>query len=194
MICVIPAKGHSRRIPKKNIRPFHGKPILCYSIETALASQLFTPVYVSTESEEVAEIAHDSGALVIRRPPELAEINAPDCGTQAVVCHVLEETRARPEDLVCALYPTAPLLKAETLRTAASLLAETHACYVVPVARWLEDPGQFYFGQARAFLDRIPLLATTTRLLPIPIETACDINTPEDWERAEEMFLCSVSS
>lgn len=81
-VAIIPARGGSVRIPRKNIKIFHGRPIISYSIDTAQRSGLFDAVYVSTEDAEIAAIARKYGAALIHRPPELAEIGAPDCGTQ----------------------------------------------------------------------------------------------------------------
>lgn len=90
-VAVIPARGGSKRIPRKNIKPFHGKPLIAYSIEAALKSGLFEQVIVSTDDEEIAQIAQEYGAKVpFLRPKELADDY---CGTQEVVSHALSELK-----------------------------------------------------------------------------------------------------
>ena len=111
LLCVIPARGGSRRIPRKNIREFRGKPIIAYSIEAAEETGLFDDIVVSTEDAEIAEIATAYGATRIH--PRRALMAADDVGTQAVAADVLrwymDEARRMPS-LVCTLYATAPLV------------------------------------------------------------------------------------
>lgn len=178
-IAIIPARGGSIRVPRKNIRLFHGKPIMAYSIEAAKASGVFDRVIVSTDDDEIAEVAQAWGADVWRRPKDDGER-----GTQEVAAEIL---KTMPEiDYACVIYPTAPMLDKFTLRMAFAQLAYRYAYYVVPVAIWLRDPGQFYFGQARAF-GHIPLECAS--LMKIDPATECDINTEFDWQKAEEMFV-----
>ena len=180
MIAVIPARGGSKRIPGKNIRPFHGKPIIAYSIATAQESGLFSGIYVSTEDAAVATVARDYGARVIARPPELAEIGAPDCGTQEVMRHALLSLGITEGD-ACCIYATAPLMRPADLVAGHALLGE----YVYSVGPD-GDAGQWYFGLVQNFLDRVPLSAGTR--YPLPAERVCDINVEADWLRAEALF------
>jgi pseudaminic acid cytidylyltransferase len=116
ILAVIPARGGSKRIPRKNIRPFAGKPIIAYSIEAARASQLFDHIVVSTEDAEIAAAARDCGAETpFVRPAELADDHT---DTNTVVAHSLTWFSAHYEDveLVCCIYPTAPLLRPDDLR------------------------------------------------------------------------------
>ena len=183
-IAIIPARGGSRRIPKKNIRRFHGKPIIVYSIETALRSLMFDQVWVTTDAQDIAEIAYKAGAAVIWRPPDMAQC---DVGTQVVMANTLKHFKQCT--LACCLYATAPMLRAQALQEAMEILTNptSDAAYVVPVATWLRDPGQFYMGTRGAFMSGVPLIGAHTRLMKIDPATECDINTPEDWERAERM-------
>jgi pseudaminic acid cytidylyltransferase len=181
-IAIIPARGGSKRIPHKNIRPFHGRPIIEYSIETAKASGLFDQIYVSTDDDTIAQIAQRAGAKIIPRSGYMA---GDEAGTQSVVKAALLSLGAQT-GTCCCIYPCAPMLRPETLVLARRVLLDK--CYVVPVATWLRDPGQFYFGHTEAFLNDIPLLSLDTRLLPIDPATECDINTEEDWIRAEAMY------
>lgn len=117
-IAVIPARGGSKRIPRKNVRGFHGRPLIEWPIEVALRSGLFTAVVVSTDDDEIAEIAVRAGATVpFRRPSHLADDHAP---TVPVVKHAVEWWQARQEPLetVCCIYPTAPMLVADDLLAA----------------------------------------------------------------------------
>lgn len=122
-LAVIPARGGSKRIPRKNLKPFHGKPILAYSIEAALASDLFDRVLVSTDDEDIAECARQWGAETpFLRPPELADDHT---GTNAVARHAAAWTQAQgqPARELCCLYATAPFVTAADLRAAHALLA-----------------------------------------------------------------------
>ncbi len=110
-VAVIPARGGSKRIPRKNIRPFCGKPIIAYSIEAARQTGLFDDVIVSTEDEEIAGVAKQHGASVpFMRPAGIADDVT---GVMAVVAHALRELEKegkRPSD-VCLIYATAPLMR-----------------------------------------------------------------------------------
>jgi pseudaminic acid cytidylyltransferase len=178
-IAIIPARGGSVRIPRKNIRLFHGKPIMAYSIEAAQAAGVFDEVIVSTDDAEIAEVAQHYGASVWRRPTDDGSR-----GTQEVAADILKTVRHVEQ--ACVIYPTAPMLDPLTLRAAAiRLVANPSIQFIVPCATWLRDPGQFYFGQARAF-GKLPLECAT--LMKIDPATECDINTIDDWNKAEEMF------
>jgi len=113
-ICIIPARGGSKRIPKKNIKDFFGKPLIAYSIQTALESNVFTKIVVSTDDNNIAKIAQQYGADVIKRPDELSDDFT---GTQDVIDHAIEYLQNQGEkfDFVCTLYATAPLLQKEYL-------------------------------------------------------------------------------
>lgn len=110
-IAVIPARAGSKRIPRKNIRPFAGKPIIAYSIEVAHSVGLFDKIVVSTDDEEIAEVARKFGAETpFMRPPELADDFA---GTNLVVKHAIDWfiERGFPVDYACCIYATAPFIK-----------------------------------------------------------------------------------
>lgn len=114
-IAIIPARGGSKRIPKKNIKDFHGKPLIAYSIEVALKSKLFEKVVVSTDDEEIAEISKKYGAQVpFLRPKELSDDFT---GTGEVIKHALDYFKENGEvyDYCCTIYATAPLLQEKYL-------------------------------------------------------------------------------
>ena len=121
-IAIITARGGSKRIPKKNIRNFCGKPIIAYSIEAAIESGLFSEVMVSTDSEEIAETARRFGARV---PFLRSRKNADDYATTAdALLEVMEryQEMGRTFSYLCCIYPTAPFVTAEKLRDAMRLM------------------------------------------------------------------------
>ncbi|MDR0801814.1 pseudaminic acid cytidylyltransferase [Fluviicola sp.] len=132
MIAIIPARGGSKRIPGKNIRPFLGKPIIAYTIENALKSGLFNEVIVSTDDQEIAETAIQYGASV---PFTRSEKNSDDYATTAdVLAEVLEEYTRIGHVLpatFCCLYPTSPLIHPEDLVNASKQLKITRADVLV---------------------------------------------------------------
>ena len=194
-IAVIPARGGSERLPGKNIKPFHGKPILAYSIETARESGLFEEIWVSTESEEIGMIAESLGAKRHRRPAVMAQAHV---GTPEVMAGVMRDlcSAGRRIDYVCCIYPTAPLmLPADLLRGYNALMSKPEAPYAYSCAlkpqrerdlRW--DAGQWYWGPTDSFLELIPMDADDTLKVVIPQERVCDINTIEDFQRAEILY------
>ena len=139
-IAIITARGGSKRIPKKNIKEFCGKPIIAYSIEAALKSSIFDEVMVSTDSEEIAMIAKHYGADV---PFMRSEATSNDWAVTAdVLKEVLADYTARGKqfDLLCCIYPTAPFITAEKLRQAESLLEHEKADSLMPVVRFNFPP------------------------------------------------------
>lgn len=133
---IITARGGSKRIPKKNIKEFCGKPIMAYSIEAALGAGIFDVVMVSTDSEEIAETAGRYGAEVpFFRSAEMSNDYAV---TSQVLWEVLEEYEKRGEhfEMVCCIYPTAPFLTSERLKEAMERLEQTGADSVLPVVRF----------------------------------------------------------
>lgn len=139
-VAIITARGGSKRIPRKNIKLFLGKPIIAYSIEAAIDSGVFDEVMVSTEDKEIAEIAKTYGAKV---PFYRSGAAADDFATTA---DVLEEVirryreRGREFDCLCCIYPTAPFLTAENLKTAMDTLISQDAETVLPVVRFSFPP------------------------------------------------------
>lgn len=151
MIAIITARGGSKRIPKKNIKDFCGKPIIAYSIEAALESKLFDEVMVSTDSEEIASVARKYGANV---PFMRSEETSNDFATTT---DVLEEVFSEYEkrgvsfDLAVCIYPTAPFVTARKLKEAMELMNNEQVDAVTPVVR-------FSFPPQRAFVIRKGLL------------------------------------
>ena len=198
-VAIIPAHGGSVRIPRKNIREFFGLPIMAYSIMTARQSKIFDEICVSTEDPEIAEVAQRFGARVIHRPGTLAELNgAPDCGTQEVTRNAILDLHGHGIscDYACCIYPTAPLMTVDDLRGGFVALTGTPPFdFVFPVGNYysrpqVRDAGQWYWGTARAFLERRPLTIAGDNCTTwaLPVQRVCDINTEQDWLAAERAY------
>ena len=221
-LCVIPARGGSKRIPRKNIKEFCGKPMITWSIEAAKSSDCFDHIIVSTDDEEIAEVAKSYGAEVpFMRPVELSDDYA---GTTEVIAHAISwlAEHSQPPAHVCCLYATAPCVQAEDIKRGLEVLNSTNAAYAFSVTSYefpiqrairitqnqrvemfqpeyfetrsqdLEeawhDAGQFYWGQANAWLESMPIFSKNSAPVHLPRNRVQDIDTPEDWERAERMF------
>lgn len=227
-LAVIPARGGSKRVPKKNIKEFCGKPLISYSITTALESGVFDKVIVSTDCETIADIAIKYGAEVpFKRPEQLSNDHA---GTWAVMSHAVTQMAQLgfDADAVCCIYATAPFLMPEFLRYGLEeLLANPDKGYAFsvtsfsfPVLRGLyindgdvspmfpenmgkrsqdlpecyHDAGQFYWGRPESFIQSKPLFPGNSTPIILPRHLVQDIDTPEDWERAELMYQAYVAN
>jgi N-acylneuraminate cytidylyltransferase len=183
MLAVIPSRGGSKRIPRKNIKVFHGKPIMAYSID--LAHECYMTPVVTTDDKEIASIARNYGAKVFWRGPGLElDHDEGGVGTQAVAQEVFQEL-GRDDWFGCVIYPTAPLLTPMDIYQCHALLyANPSQKYVFSVDTSLTDAGGFYFGYTQAFIDEDPLDGNSIRVVTGDI----DINTPEDWDEAERIY------
>lgn len=221
-IAVIPARGGSKRIPRKNIKLFCGKPMIAWSIEAAFASGLFEHVVLSTDDAEIAEVARVYGAEVpFMRPAALSDDHTP---TSQVVAHAIEWYRENGlmPDPVCCIYATAPFVTAvdlkrglQTLTDSGSDFAFSVTSYPFPIQRAIKltnearvemfqpehlntrsqdleeawhDAGQFYWGRGEAWLTGKPIFSTNAAPVMLPRHRVQDIDTTEDWVRAEWMF------
>lgn len=221
-ICIIPARGGSKRIPRKNIKPFNGKPMIAWSIEAAKATELFDHIIVSTDDAEIADVAKKYGAEVpFIRPEELSNDYA---GTTPVVAHATQWAIAQGRNIeaVCCIYATAPFVKVDDLKQGWHMLNSGGWDYTfsvtdfaapifrafkqldaggiemfypehfgtrsqdLPVA--LHDAGQFYWGRPSVWIECKQIFSEHSRPIIIPRWRVQDIDTPEDWERAELMF------
>lgn len=219
---VIPARGGSKRIPRKNVRNFAGKPMIAHSIEVALASKLFDRVIVSTDDEEIVAVSRAHGAEVpFIRPASLADDYS---GTTPVVAHAVEWLQRQggiDPEAVCCIYATAPFVTVHDLAQGLSQLLNGSWDYVFsattyssPVFRSFRrsspgglemlfprhfetrsqdldevfhDAGQFYWGRARAWIEQREIFGAKSDVVPLPRWRVQDIDTPEDWERAERL-------
>lgn len=185
-VAIIPARGGSVRIPRKNIRHFFGKPIIEYSIDTAKRSQLFDRVVVSTDDAAIGAIARAAGAEVLMRGPGLEDV-----GTQRIGEDVLE--RLADDGPIaahaCVIYATCPLMLPEDLKAGWDALLERRALFAFAVgSEPLRDAGMFYWGEGWAFAARKHLVSPRSAMVPIPEDRVCDINVEADWARAETMY------
>ena len=182
---LIPARIGSVRIPRKNIRDFHGKPIIAYSIETAFETKLFDDVYVTTDDLEIAKIAGEYGAKVLMRGPEWSKDTV---GPVDLARHHLKHM-GHP-DHVCILYATAPMMTALSIKEGWIVMnSERQPAFCVSIGvEPLHDAAQFIWCERSALREGIDEFGAWTTFMRIKPETDCDINTPEDWQRAEEMY------
>jgi pseudaminic acid cytidylyltransferase len=181
-VAIIPARGGSRRIKMKNVRLFHGKPIIAYSIEAAKASGLFDRIVVSSDDADIRIIARQCGAEAIEREMKYAQ---DDVGTQEVTRDALVELDllgVRP-DYACCVYATVPMLREDDLVNGFNVMRVTNDYAYVP--------GWFYWGRAEWF-DVKPLREPAP--LAIEPERYIDINSEQDWKRAEEMYAALHST
>ena len=204
-LAIITARGGSKRIPRKNIRPFLGKPILLYSIEAALQAGIFDEVMVSTDDPEIAELAKGAGASVpFLRSAQTANDYA---STDDVIREVLECYRAagREFDTFCCIYPTAPFITPKKLSTTfpypvlRSLAVDEngHIGYKWPqyatarsqdLETLYHDCGQFYACRTEAFFREGTTDTPGMVPLLLPELEVQDIDTEEDWAIAEVKY------
>ncbi len=220
-VAIIPARGGSKRIPRKNIKEFCGKPMIAYSIQAALDSKLFDRVIVSTDDEEIATIAKQYGAEVpFIRPPELSDDYTT---TIPVIAHAIKELQK--EEIVtvaCCIYATAPFIQDNFLKEAYQKLISSNNSYSFsvtsfpsPIQRALKldetnhvemfqpehfntrsqdleeayhDAGQFYFGTSNAWLNGEFFFTKHSSAIIIPRHFVQDIDTLEDFQRAELIY------
>lgn len=222
-LAVIPARGGSKRIPKKNLKDFYGRPIIANSILACLGSGIFDDVVVSTDDEEIAEISRSFGAKTpFMRPAELSDDYTP---TVPVIKHAIEtmqELRGQTAEVVCCLYAIAPFVTAQMLQEAHQLFqSEKPKGFVCAATEFSFPPqrgftlsdggmkifeegaywkrsqdlekvyheaGTFWFGSPKAYLDELPFVSEISVPYMIPNYLVQDIDTLEDWARAELLF------
>ena len=216
-ICIIPARGGSKRIPKKNIKHFLGKPIIAYSIENAKKSNLFDLIIVSTDPKEIEKVAISYGVLVHQRK----KYNDDYASSMDVFDYVIDEYSKKYDiKYACMLYATAPLLDVKYLIKGFNELKNSDACYSFsvtsmpfPIQRTFEiknnrcemffkehfysrsqdlkeayqDAGEFYWKKIGCKSDDIFFGKDTIPII-IPRYLVQDIDTLEDWQRAELMY------
>lgn len=226
-IAIIPARGGSTRVARKNIKLFRGRPMIDYAISAAKASGLFAHIVVSTDDEEIATIARDCGAETpFVRPSHLADDFT---ATAPVIAHAVDACRDQGWSFkqVCCIYPAAPFLREEDLHGALALLSESNVDFSFPITTFPSaiqralkrnknketspfypefettrsqdlapayyDAGQFYWGKAEAWLqDHVKIHSNGVGFV-IPNWRVVDIDTPEDWLRAEAIYDSVVS-
>ncbi|RMJ03938.1 CMP-N,N'-diacetyllegionaminic acid synthase [Marinobacter litoralis] len=221
-VAIIPARGGSKRIPRKNIKEFCGKPMIAWSIDAALESGCFDRVIVSTDDEEIAAVARQHGAETpFMRPAQLSDDYT---GTIPVIRHAVEwlADNGCAVSQACCIYATAPFVSPEDLNRGQQLL-ESEVCsyafsvtsYAFPIQRAIRitgsgrvamfnpehfqtrsqdleeawhDAGQFYWGTAQAWKEERLIFSEDAAPVTLPRHRVQDIDTPEDWVRAEWLF------
>ena len=221
-IAVIPARGGSKRIPRKNIKPFCGKPMIVYSIEAAIRAGIFDEIIVSTDDEEIADVARNAGASVpFIRPKELSDDYT---ATGAVVEHAIKFLQARGDRIkfVCTIYATAPLIDEFYIKLGLEKLRASNAknafsCTSMPFPIWrtfkiakdgrcemfwrenfakrsqdleeaYQDAGQFYWTNLDAPSSDEIFFGRDSIAIVLPRHLVQDIDTPQDWIRAEFLY------
>lgn len=168
-LCIIPARGGSKRIPRKNIKPFVGRPIIEWVIEIALRSECFSTVVVSTDDQEIADIALDSGAEVpFLRPRNLSDDFAP---TSLVVNHAIDwlGQHGRFFEFACCLYATAPFVRPTDLEASLNLLKESELDFVFLAAQFPKPIGRGFSIQTNESLTMIDPNTYYTRTQDLPV-------------------------
>lgn len=220
-LAVIPARGGSARIPRKNLKTFRGRPLMAWSIETATRSGLFDHVMVSTEDDEIASVAAQWGATApFRRPHDLASDHA---DTVDVIAHAVRWALDRDwaVSAVCCIYAT-PFIRTDDLAQGLRVLETDRCSYVFAATPFTEplfrafqerehggvemlfpdyyasrsqdlpvvlhDAAQFYWGTTSAWLQGRQIFDRDSRIVIVPRWRAQDIDTHDDWGRAEAMF------
>lgn len=221
-IAIIPARGGSKRIPRKNIKPFCGKPMIAWSIETALKSKCFDRIIVSTDDKEISVIANQYGAETpFVRPGSLSD-DFTDTGD--VIAHAINWMceQQLQIDLVCCIYATAPFIREIDLQESLRMIEYENIDYCFPVTSYsfpiqrairitqknrcemfqpemysqrsqdleeaFHDAGQFYWGKPQAFLEKRKVFSDASIPYKLPRYLVQDIDTQEDWIRAELMY------
>lgn len=149
IIAIIPARGGSKRLPRKNTLPLNGKPLLGHVVDTCKKSDLFDRVLVTSEDKEILNVAQDCGACALSRPAELSDDHIP---INSVLFHTLQEIRLTSEsDVFCVVYSTAALLKPKTLINAYSYL-QSDTDYVMGVSEFNYSPAQALVTDKNGYL------------------------------------------
>lgn len=188
-ICLIPARGGSRRIPLKNIKPFFGKPIILYSIEAAIATGLFSKIIISTDDDEIAKVCRDAfpQVTILSRSADMCR---DEVGTWMVTLDAVNILDLDDDDKVCTLYATSPMVDPSDIKVGCMFLETLDLAHAISVGYPpLQDAGQFYWSQVEAMRNGIDYFTVATGLVRISKNRVCDINTQDDWDRAEEMYI-----
>lgn len=221
-VAIIPARGGSKRIPRKNVKDFCGKPMIAWSIEAAKASGCFDKIIVSTDDTEIAAIAIQFGAEIpFIRPAALSDDYT---GTIPVIRNAVEwlNQNDAPVDYACCIYATAPFILPEDLKQGLQLIKDAGSSYAFSVTSYAfpiqrsvritkngrvamfnpehfqtrsqdleeawHDAGQFYWGTADAWCEERAIFGEDSLPVRLPRHRVQDIDTAEDWVRAEWLF------
>ena len=220
-VAIIPARGGSKRIPRKNIKEFNGKPIIAWAILAAQKSELFDCIIVSTDDNEIKSVSEKYGAIVpFIRPADIADDHTP---TVPVISHAVKEIDKLYQhvEYACCIYPCSPFLLASDLVEAFNMLESTEVDFVYPIVEYphpifrsmrkskngkmeflypeyeltrtqdlesvFHDAGQFYWGRVDAWKE-LKKMHTDGLGIEIPSYRVVDIDTEDDWKRADLLF------
>jgi pseudaminic acid cytidylyltransferase len=220
-IAIIPARGGSKRILRKNIKIFNGKPVIAWAIIAAQKSKIFDLILVSTDDDEIKSVAEKYGAIVpFIRPANIADDHTP---TVPVISHAVKEIDRLYQyvEYACCIYPCNPFLLASDLVKAFDMIKLTEVDFVYPIVEYphsvfrsmrkstngkmdflypkyeltrtqdlektFHDAGQFYWGKAESWRE-LKKMHTDGLGIEIPSYRVVDIDTEDDWKRAELLF------
>lgn len=191
-VAVIPARGGSKRIPRKNIKTFCGRPMIAWSIQAAQQSGLFERIIVSTDDEEIAEVARAWGAETpFIRPPELSDDYA---GTTEVVAHATRWLEAQSQALaaVCCIYATAPLILTDDLRRGLEVLQSGDWAYAFSVAEFSPSVYRAFQALPEGGLAMLfpEYFSTRSQDLPVALHDAAQFywGRPGAWTQGLRIF------
>lgn len=221
-IAILPARGGSKRVPRKNIRSIGGKPMIAWPIGVAVKSGFFDQIVVSSDDDEVRRVGIEAGATqAVERPSQLADDFTP---LRPVINDAISQVEAMSEQrvtLACCILPTAILMRPVDLAEGYDAVtrgqhhfAFAAATFASPIQRALRrvdggvammypehrftrsqdleeaihDAGQFYWGARDAFVENLPMYGDGSMPIIIPRQNECDIDTPEDFELAEQLL------
>lgn len=223
LIAIVPARGGSKRLPRKNILPLGGQPLLTYPVKTALASGMFHEVIVSSDDAAMLEIAADAGATALQRPEALATDEIHELEACAHVIGDYEDRHGSKPYAFCVIYPTAAFIRSDDLSKAFALLDDGQPADAVlgvsgydihPYKALVQDDngyltmmfpaecqmrsqfypqcvasnGTFYWLRTHAFEVNPHTYQDRLKGFVMPSERAVDIDTDEDYQRAQRLF------
>ena len=211
LIAIIPARGGSKRLPRKNILPLSGKPLIAHVIATAIGSNIFDKVIVSTEDREIADIARKYGAEIFQRDTTLAQ----DSSTVVEAC--LDVLKIESGDLFCCLYATAALLSVKTIQDSYQRFITEKTSVLMGVSEYNYSPiqalkiddkggatlllkefekkqsqhypkirvsnGTFYWGRREDFIKEKTFYSEYLNVFDVPENEVCDVDTEEDYKK-----------
>lgn len=217
-VCVIPARGGSSRIPRKNIKTFCGKPIISWVIESATKSQCFSDIFVSTDDLEIADISKQFGANILHRNEKLSSNFATINDVMSDICYNYK-FKTQPSS-VCCLFATAPFISPKHIRLGLDLLQDKNYVFTVSelitsplrsfnlrgnkfssmyspqhsfsrtqdLEKFYFDAGQMYWGSFDSWLQSMPIYTAHSNVIQLSRNEFIDIDTEDDWSLAELIF------
>ncbi len=211
-VVIITARLGSKRLKRKNIKNFFGKPVISYPIQTCLKTKFIKRVFVSTESKLIANISKKYSAEVpFLRPKRLADDVT---NTLSLMKYLVKKMKFSKNQIICCIYPITPLLNSKILINAFEEFKNSKCDFLMPVIKankkdknkfqlnkqnivtkksntksFFKDPGQFYFGKARSFNNNSSIIFSGKTIgLKIKNNQAMDINTSHDWKKLKKMY------